>query len=64
MKFIPSHVSFIDKSNTENCIKIRCVLTKLQTKISWLLFMAHCVCTYTVSQKSSHLLTVCNFVKS
>ena len=39
--FIPSHVWFISKSNSENCIEIRYFLTKLQTKISWLLFMAH-----------------------
>ena len=43
MKFIPSHVSFILKSNSENCIIIRWFLTKLQTTISWLLFMAHSV---------------------
>jgi len=38
-KFIPSYVSFILKSHSENCIKIkiRWFLTKLQTKISWLL---------------------------
>jgi len=36
-----SHVPFISKSISENCIKIRWFLTKLQTKISWLLFMAH-----------------------
>jgi len=33
-----SHVLFISKSNSENCIKIRLFLAKLQTKISWLLF--------------------------
>jgi len=33
------------KSNSENCIKIRWFLTKLQTKIRWLLFMAHGVFT-------------------
>jgi len=32
---------FISKSNGEKGIKIRWFLTKLQTKISWLLFMAH-----------------------
>jgi len=36
MRLIPSHVSFILKSNGENCIKIRWFLTKLLTKISWL----------------------------
>ena len=40
MKFILSHVSFISTSHSENCIKICFVLIKLQTKISWLLFMA------------------------
>ena len=35
------HMSFIVKSTSENCIKIRWFLAKLQTKISWLLFMAH-----------------------
>jgi len=38
VKFIPSHLSFILKSNSENCIKIRWFLRKLQTKISWFLF--------------------------
>jgi len=37
VKFIPSHVPFISKSNSENCIKISWFLTKLRTKISWLL---------------------------
>jgi len=32
------------KSNSANCMKIHSFLTKLQTKISWLLFMAHGVC--------------------
>jgi len=32
------HVSFILESDSENYIKIREFLTKLQTKISWLLF--------------------------
>jgi len=32
-----SHVSFIVKSKSENCIKIRWMLTKLQTEIRWLL---------------------------
>ena len=41
MKFICPHVSFILKSKSENCIKIRWFLRKLQTKTSWLLFMAH-----------------------
>jgi len=42
MKFISAHVSFIFKFNTENGIKIRWSLTKLQTnKINRLLFMAH-----------------------
>jgi len=41
MKFIPAHVSFIVKSNSENYIKIRCCLTKLHRKINWPLFMAH-----------------------
>jgi len=40
MKFILSHVPFISKSISENCIKIHCFLTNLQTKISWLLFIA------------------------
>jgi len=34
-------MSFILKSNSENCIKIHSFLTKLQIKLSWLLFMAH-----------------------
>jgi len=38
VKFIRSHVSFIVNSNSENCIKIRWLFTKLQTKISWLRF--------------------------
>ena len=38
MKFIPSHVSFIVNSNSDNCIKICSFFTKLQTKISWLHF--------------------------
>jgi len=38
MKFIPSHVQFFSKSNSENGIKICYYLTKLQTKLSWLLF--------------------------
>jgi len=42
VKFIPSHVSFISKSNIGNCIKIRWFWTKLQTKISW--FHAHARC--------------------
>ena len=33
-----SYVSFIMKSNSENCVKIHCFFTKLQTKISWLIF--------------------------
>ena len=37
VKFIPPHVLFIAKSNSENCIKIRWFFTKLRTKISWLL---------------------------
>jgi len=41
VKFIPSHVSFISKSSSEKCIKSVDFLTKLQTKICWLLFMAH-----------------------
>jgi len=41
VKVIPSHVSFISKSNSENYIEVRWFLTKLQTKISWLLFVAH-----------------------
>jgi len=33
---IPSHVSFISKSNSENCIEIRWFLMKLQTKyVGW-----------------------------
>jgi len=39
-KFTPAHVSFTAKSNSENYIKIRWFLTKLQRKICWLLFMA------------------------
>jgi len=46
VKFIPSHVPFSLKSNSGNCIKIRRFLTKLQTKITWILFIArgvvHC----------------------
>jgi len=34
-------VPFTSKSNGENGIEIRWFLTKLQIKISWLLFMAH-----------------------
>jgi len=37
VKFIPSHVPFILKSNSDNCIKIPWFLTKLHTKLSWLL---------------------------
>ena len=37
MKFIPSHVSFICKSNSGNCIQISGFLTKLPTN-NWLLF--------------------------
>jgi len=33
-----SHVPFIYKSNSENCIQICGFLTKLPTKTSWLLF--------------------------
>jgi len=33
-----SHVSFVCNSNSESCIKIHWFLTKLQRKISWLLF--------------------------
>jgi len=40
VKFIPLHVPFISQSNSENYIEIHSLLTKLQTKISWLLFMA------------------------
>jgi len=36
MQFIPAHVPFIVKSNSENYIKIRWFLIKLQRKISWL----------------------------
>jgi len=43
--FIPAHLPFIAKSNSENYIQICCFLTKLQRKISWLLFMAHGVFT-------------------
>ena len=47
VKFIPSHVSFISKSNSENYIEIRWFLTKLQTKISWLLFHGPwCICAF------------------
>jgi len=45
VKFIPSHVSFISKSNSENYIEIDSFLTKLQTKISWLLFYGP-LCSY------------------
>jgi len=45
VKFILPHVPFISNSNSENCIKIRWCLTKLQTKISWLRCMAHGVLT-------------------
>jgi len=38
-QFIPSHVPFISKSISENCIKIRWFLKKLPTKISWLHFL-------------------------
>jgi len=39
VEFIPSHVPFAFKSKP-NDIKIHSFLTKLQTKISWVLFMA------------------------
>jgi len=32
---------FTARSNRENCLKIRWLLTNLQTKLSWLLSMAH-----------------------
>ena len=35
------HVSFISKFNSEKYIEIRLFLTKLQTKISWLLYLSH-----------------------
>jgi len=35
VKFIPSHATFTSKSNSVNYIKIRLLLTKLQTKIRW-----------------------------
>jgi len=38
VRFILSYVSFISKSTSENCIEFRWSLTKLQSKISWLLF--------------------------
>jgi len=41
LKFIPAHVPFIAKSNSENYVKKPLILTKLRIKISWLLFMAH-----------------------
>ena len=57
MKFIPSHVSFILKSNSENCIKIRWFLTKLQTKLSWLLFYGpRCRATDTHPHTSNNLV--------
>jgi len=40
VKFTSSHVPFISKFNSKNEIEIR-FLTKLRTKISWLLFVAH-----------------------
>jgi len=43
VKFIPSHVQFFSKSNSENGIKTCHYLTKLQTKPSWLLFVAHSI---------------------
>jgi len=39
VKFMPAHVPFIVKSNRENYSKIRWFLTKLQRKISRLLFL-------------------------
>jgi len=36
-----SHVQFFSKSDSEDGIKMRYYLTKLQTKLSWLFFMAH-----------------------
>jgi len=41
VQFIPSHVPLTAKYNSEDGIKIRRVLTKLQTKRRWLLFTAH-----------------------
>ena len=38
MKFTPTRVLFITKSNSENCIEIRWFFTILQTKLSWLRF--------------------------
>jgi len=49
VKFILSQVSFISKSNSENCINICWFLTKSQTKISWLLFYSPwCTCILSV----------------
>jgi len=45
VKFIPSHVQFFSKSNSENVIKS---MTKLLTKLSWFLFMAHGVLRITL----------------
>jgi len=43
------------KSNSENSIKICYYLTKLQTKLRWFLFMAHCVhCTNKKTLASTH----------
>ena len=47
------HASFIVKSNTENCTKIRWTLTKLQTKISWLLFYGS-LCIGWAMEKLAH----------
>jgi len=46
MEFIPSHESFILKSNIEILHSNLLIFTTLQTKISWLLFVANGVlCT-------------------
>ena len=52
VKFILSHVPFILKTNSKNCIKVDWFLTKLQSKISWFLSTAHGVSS---SSTPSHI---------
>ena len=61
MQFRPSHVSFVAKSNSENFIKIRWFLTKLQRKISWLLFYGpQCICSHYIMLWQS-VVTISNW---
>jgi len=56
------HVSFICKSNSGNCIKIRWFLTKLQKKISWLLFYGP-QCIMDVTSVSLYILCTSSCMK-